>query len=162
VQVIQQTNWPESGDIELRVATPHPAEFALHLRMPNWLDSPGKIAVNGKPFSAAAEKRSFAVVRRRWRDGDTVQLHLPLGFRTEAIDDKHPERVALMRGPLMMVAANANDDPAEIALNLPGKPEAIAYRASAFRIAAPELSVEIVPFHLIQDETYTTYLKRRL
>jgi hypothetical protein len=162
VQVIQQTNWPESGDIELRVATPHPAEFALHLRMPNWLDSPGKIAVNGKPFSAAAEKRSFAVVRRRWRDGDTVQLHLPLGFRTEAIDDKHPERVALMRGPLMMVAANANDDPAEIALNLPGKPEAIAYRASAFRIAAPELSVEIVPFHLIQDETFTTYLKRRL
>ena len=34
---------------------------------------------------------------------------LPFGDRTEAIDDRHPETVAHMRGPLMMVSTDSPD-----------------------------------------------------
>jgi DUF1680 family protein len=52
---MRQTNWPDGGEIEMRVTTPHSVEFALHLCIPKWLDSPARIAVNGRAFSTAAE-----------------------------------------------------------------------------------------------------------
>jgi DUF1680 family protein len=55
VKVMRQTNWPDGGEIEMRVTTPHSVEFALHLCIPKWLDSPARIAVNGRAFSTAAE-----------------------------------------------------------------------------------------------------------
>jgi hypothetical protein len=69
-----------------------------------------------------------------------VEVKLPFGDRTEAIDDRHPDTVALMRGPLMMVAVNAPD----------GTPD----------IAAPGL--RFAPFYAVRGESYATYFKKRL
>jgi hypothetical protein len=69
-----------------------------------------------------------------------VEVKLPFGDRTEAIDDRHPDTVALMRGPLMMVAVNAPD----------GMPE----------IGAPPL--RFAPFYAVRGESYTTYFKQRV
>src|SRR5205823_3138711 len=102
VKLIQTTGYPLQEEIEIRIEAPKPAEFAVNLRIPGWLSSTPKLEVNGKPFEAPMDKRSFASIRRRWKSGDTIHLRLPLEFRTEAIDDKHPSLVAIMRGPLMM------------------------------------------------------------
>jgi hypothetical protein len=69
-----------------------------------------------------------------------VEVKLPFGDRTEAIDDRHPDTVALMRGPLMMAAVNAPD----------GTPD----------IAAPGL--RFAPFYAVRGESYTTYFKKRV
>ncbi|HVW84216.1 MAG TPA: beta-L-arabinofuranosidase domain-containing protein [Bryobacteraceae bacterium] len=160
VTLSQSTRYPDDGEVEVRVRVPHPVEFALCLRIPGWVESGARISVNGKSVPVPAERRTFARISRRWRDGDTVHLRLPLDFRVEPVDDKHPDRVALMRGPQMMVAVNPEPGLADSALTLPGKPEPLPHRASAFRFGAPERSLELMPFYAVRDETYTTYFRR--
>ena len=96
------------------------------------------ISVNGKSVDVAAERKAFATVRRRWRKNDTLEVKLPFRDRTEAVDDRHTDTVALMRGPLMMVAIHPPD----------GMPE----------LAAPGL--RFAPFYSVRGESYTTYFKQ--
>jgi len=65
-----------------------------------------------------------------------------------------------MHGPRMMVAINPAADLNESPLSLPGKPEPVAHKASAFTVNGPAGSVEMVPFYEVRDESYTTYLLR--
>ena len=81
-----------------------------------------------------------ATTRRRWRKNGTVAVKLPFGDRTEAIDDRHTDTVALMRGPLTMAAVNAPD----------GMPELAA------------LPLRFAPFYTVRAEKYTTYFKQRM
>jgi DUF1680 family protein len=132
----------------------------VNLRIPGWLESPARISVNGKSSDVPAAKGTFAQISRRWRDGDTVQLTLRLNFRAQPIDDKHEERVALLYGPQMMVAVNPAVELHDTPLTLPGKPRPISNRASAFALSTPGTPVEMIPFHAIRDEVYTTYLRK--
>jgi len=99
VKLIPTTSYPESESSEFTVEVPAPTEFT-----PGWLQSSAQISVNQKSIGVPAEARSFAAIRRSWRNHDSVQITLPFSFRTEAIDEQHSNKVALMRGPLMLVA----------------------------------------------------------
>ena len=160
VTLSQQTQYPDDGEIEFLLRMPHTAQFTLNLRIPGWLKTAAKISVNGKSAGVPTNPRTFAAISRRWRDGDTVRLSLPLDFRAEPVDDKHPERVALMRGPQMLVAVNPAADLQDKPLMLPGTPQPVPHRASAFTLDTGGELVETIPFHAVQDETYTTYLRR--
>ncbi|MCU1233521.1 MAG: hypothetical protein JWP63_1488 [Candidatus Solibacter sp.] len=138
IRLIQSTQYPHADSVHFRVDTPKAAEFALHLRIPAWLSGAASLSVNGKSVDIAAEPNTFATVRRRWNPNDTLEMKLPWRDRTQAIDDRHPETVALMRGPLMMVAI---DPPA-------GTPE----------LTAPGLRLE--PFYAVRSQTYTTYFRK--
>ena len=106
VGITQTTGYPHAEEAEFRVEVPRPVEFALHLRIPPWVRGTPSIRVNGRTFDTAATPDRFAAIRRRWRPNDTVELRLSFADRTEAIDDRHPDIVARMRGPLMMVQAD--------------------------------------------------------
>jgi hypothetical protein len=69
-----------------------------------------------------------------------MEVKLPFGERTEAIDDRHLDMVALMRGPLMMVAMNVPEGTP--ALDAPG--------------------LRFAPFYTVRSESYTTYFKKRM
>jgi hypothetical protein len=103
VLIEQMTDYPESGDVRIAVKPDRPREFAVNLRIPQWADDTTRILVNGQPIAVAAKPGQFAVVRRNWQDGDSIELKLPLTERAEPIDPQHPDVVAKMRGPLMLV-----------------------------------------------------------
>ena len=46
----------------------------------------------------------FVALRREWHSGDIVQLELPLKMRLETVDPQHTDTVALLRGPLVLMA----------------------------------------------------------
>ena len=72
-----------------------------------------------------------------------MELELPLPVRGEAIDDRNKDIVALMKGPLMMVAVNPPADAfPEIALT-------------------GELDERFKPFYEVKGETYTTYFHQQ-
>ena len=113
---------------------------------------PARLLVNGQAASVRAEPGTFAALRRRWQPNDTVEIALPFSFRTVAVDDRNPNTVALMRGPVMLVAVNA---PAGFSMSpdaltslkpIPGKPLEFECETARF-----------IPFYRVQDETYTTY-----
>ncbi len=106
VKLVQSTNYPEEETAEIRVETASPVDFALNLRMPGWLQSPAEIRVNGRAQSVEAHPGTFASIRRKWKNHDTVELKLPMRFRNQPIDEQHPNLAAKMRGPLMYVDVN--------------------------------------------------------
>jgi len=154
ISLEQQTDYPLDGRIALRVTLAAPVEFALRLRIPAWLNTTPSLAVNGKPVHAELE-RGFAVVRRRWAGGDTLECDLPLQFRTEAVDDQHPETVALLCGPLVYVEQNPQKG--EAAHVIPQALRPATEAQGVFSAPASNRGRTYAPFYFVRDETYTMY-----
>jgi DUF1680 family protein len=143
VTLTQTTNYPKEESSELRVDVPASAEFTMQIRIPGWLKTQPRIAVNGKSFDVAAQPGNFAAIRRKWNKGDTVEVRFPMSFRAAPVDDQHPKLAAVMRGPVMYVAANPPSGFGG-SLRISGKPE-----------------IPLQPFYETGRETYTTYFDIR-
>lgn len=100
VKVTQQTSYPESEGIEMRVEAAAPTRFTLRLRVPTWANGV-VIRVNGATVDVTAQAGDWAAIQREWRDGDRVELTIPLRFRRVPIDQWHTNRVAIVRGPVV-------------------------------------------------------------
>ena len=156
VKLTQDTAYPESERILLRVEPEQPAEFAVSLRIPGWLDQPARLSVNGKAVDAA--RGTFATLRRRWRRGDVVELTLPFSFRSVPIDEQNRNTFAVMRGPVMLTAVNppeeltASGDIGSRMTPVTGKPLEFDCRTTAG-------AVRMRPFYQVQREPYTTYFR---
>ncbi len=104
IKIIEQSNYPWSGEITLRIECETPAAFDLALRIPDWAKSP-TLSVAGKSVKVGkAVQNGYIKVSRKWTSGDVVKLSLPMpATRVYA----HPSvkadvaRVALQRGPLV-------------------------------------------------------------
>ena len=155
VTLRQHTAYPAEDSVELTLEAPQELNIPLLLRIPAWTPGRATIAVNGK-IVATPSAGTWARVQRRWRSGDRVVLTLPQDFRFESIDDKHPDVVALMRGPVQYVALNA---PAGFPhLSAPSSLRRVS--AEAFTEHTPEGDLVFVPLHRVTNETYTSYFTR--
>jgi DUF1680 family protein len=139
VKLTQHTGYPLDGAIEVRVDPAASREFAVHLRMPGWLRSQPEVSVNGKRFDGPALPGTFTQIRRRWKKNDAIHVTFPLDVRTEPIDSKNPDIVAVMRGPLMMVGI----DPA----------------SDGFPLFEAGARQNFKPFYAVEDEIYSTYFR---
>lgn len=132
----------------MRVSASRPSAFALRLRIPAWATP--QIRVNGE--AAAVEmKKGFARLERKWKDGDRIELGLSMPMRFEAIDARHPDTVALVRGPLVLFAIGENAPK-------PGRQELLAAQRVAGQKAWKAGDLLFRPFFEIKDESYNTYL----
>ena len=61
------------------------------------------LRVNGKPVPVET-RLGFATIERRWKDGDRIELDLPMPVRLVPINANHPDVVALVRGPQVLFA----------------------------------------------------------
>jgi len=99
----QQGSYPLGDDVAMTIAAPRPVRMALRLRIPAWAGPATRIAVNGRVQPGVVAGR-FATVEREWREGDRVDLRIDRTLRSEAVDAQHPDRVAMMQGPLALFA----------------------------------------------------------
>lgn len=99
VSLTQTSEYPYEAHVQFEVKTSKATEFAVSLRIPAWADG-ASVSVNGK--REAASVGSFARVQREWKDGDRIEVELPLKVRLEAIDAQHADTVALVVGPLVL------------------------------------------------------------
>jgi len=159
VKLTQKTAYPESERIEIHLAPEAPVEFAVRLRIPAWLDKPAQISVNGKAIQVKAERGTFAVLTRRWRKGDTIELQLPFSFRAIAIEERAPDTVAAMRGPVMLTAVDPPGELAAPAAALAGM-QPVSGKPLEFDCRTAAGNVRMRPFYQVQRETYSTYFHR--
>ena len=106
VSLTQSGEYPYDSHVQFEVKTSKAAEFAVSLRIPAWAEG-ASVSVNGKRDGASAG--TFATVRREWKDGDRIEVELPLKTRLEALDPQHADTVALMVGPLVLFAITAEN-----------------------------------------------------
>jgi DUF1680 family protein len=102
IRVMQQTAYPESEQISIKVDPERKATFALKLRVPGWSEG-ASIKVNGERLQIPAQAGEWAIVRREWAPGDRVEYTIPMQLRTVPIDPQHPNRIAVMYGPVVLV-----------------------------------------------------------
>lgn len=158
VTVEQRTGYPLSEKVTIAVRCEAPVSFALRMRIPAWLKQRLALRLNGKPVTYSTD-RGFAVLRHMWRSGDTVTLEMPQEFHTEAIDNLHPNTVALMHGPLLYVEMNPLPGKAPLAPANKLRPMAGSHGLLYCENASGRMRVH-APFYFIHNETYTTYFEK--
>ncbi|ASS65422.1 MULTISPECIES: beta-L-arabinofuranosidase domain-containing protein [unclassified Paenibacillus] len=84
----------ENVSIGLKLAGPE--KFALHLRIPAWCKEPA-LSINGKHLRLQAAK-GFAIVEREWKDGDAIELSLPMQVE---LASRNMDALSVGRGPLV-------------------------------------------------------------
>jgi DUF1680 family protein len=159
IKLTQATDFPAGETISIRIDSDIPQLWTLRLRIPGWLEQPARITINGAAV-APGRPGTFAAVRRRWKGGDVVELRLPQEFRGEPIDDLHPDVVAIMRGPLMLVAIDPPDGLEKRPLVIHEGFGTLGQRADAWTRNDGGQQVVFVPFYQVQNEQYTTYFTR--
>jgi hypothetical protein len=98
----QETRFPDEPATRLTLRLAKPARLALRLRHPAWADSM-TTTVNGTAAPLESRPGSFAELAREWKDGDTVEVRLPMRLRFEPFADD-PSRGAFVYGPIVLAA----------------------------------------------------------
>lgn len=156
ILLTQETKYPLGERVTLRVDSAAPVEFALRIRIPGWCSQTPNLRVNGDAAHPQVN-RGFAVLRRRWNSGDAVTLELPQSFRTEAIDDLHPDTVAVLRGPLVYVELNPAEGSASLAQMDSLRP--IPDSPGFYSAGSGEAMRVHSPLYFVRNESYTTYFE---
>jgi hypothetical protein len=180
--VRQETRFPDEDRARLVLHLEKPVRFALRVRHPEWAGEGFAVNVNGQAQPLDGRPGSYATVEREWRDGDVVEVLVPMGLRFEATPDD-PRRGAFLYGPIVLAAdlgaegldARARygpmapemraDEPPLAPTLVAGSPAAALARVKptggslSFRtegLGRPR-DVELKPFFRLTDRRYTVY-----
>ncbi|MCX5645115.1 MAG: glycoside hydrolase family 127 protein [Phycisphaerae bacterium] len=93
-----KTQYPFEDTIQLTVGTAKSVQFPLYLRVPGWCEKPA-LRINGKKTVVFAEPRTFLVIDRQWKDGDTLELTLPMELKLRYWI-RNGNTASVNRGPL--------------------------------------------------------------
>jgi hypothetical protein len=106
VTVRQETEYPEAGTTTLAFEMERPVRMTLAFRVPRW--SAGvRAGVNGSAAAVDAEPGTWARIDREWSPGDRVTVTIPLRLRTSPVDRRHPNRAAILWGPIVLAQDEA-------------------------------------------------------
>lgn len=96
----QTTRFPEQGVTRLRLNARRPLRLTLNVRHPAWCREVN-VAVNGRRHATSRRPGGYVAVSRTWRDGDTVEVRLPMSLRAEPLPG-NPDVVAFVYGPVVL------------------------------------------------------------
>ncbi len=166
----QETAFPVEQGTTLRLKVAAPRRWTMHIRIPSWVaEEGGSVAINGHALEAFAQPGSYLSVTREWRDGDTVQVVLPMKLYAEGLPGDPALRAALY-GPLVLAAdlgagpasgplkigayETGPKDPGPAAAHPVGFPELVSAKELTFRAGG---SISVKPLYRIADERYAVY-----
>ena len=102
IKLAQETDYPWSGRVRIKIEASGKKEFALKLRIPGWATG-ATVRVNNRP-SKSAVVESYFEIPRQWKAGDVVDLDLPLPVRVmeaNPLVEETLNQVAFQRGPVV-------------------------------------------------------------
>ena len=181
--VRQETAFPAEPATRFRLSLETPRTFTLSIRRPGWAGTGFAVRVNGKAAPAVAQASGYVDLVREWRDGDRVEVALPMALSVDQLP-RSEHFAALRYGPLVLAgklgrAGMSDDDfrcqtaskdkvqawsdtPVLLAASpeeIVAKIEPVPGRPLEFRtrgLARPA-DVTLAPFADVHDERYTVY-----
>lgn len=156
IQLKQISEYPYEEVIRFEITTARPEQFEVNFRIPAWSQS-ASLSINGKVAKAQIVPGQFLPLRREWKSGDRIELHLPMTTRLEAVDAQHPDIVALMYGPLVLFPITPGATAPAVT-----RQQLLATKRSAgksWQVQTAGGPVKLLPFTEISDESYTTYVR---
>lgn len=107
VRLRQETAFPDAERTALVVSTAKPQRFAVRVRHPGWCERP-VVTVNGEAFATLTAPASYLEIEREWRDGDRVEIALPMRTTLEHLPDGS-DYAAVLHGPIVLAAKTGTD-----------------------------------------------------
>jgi len=118
----QDAGFPWKEDVVIKVSPEKPSGFTIKLRVPGWAVNeaiPGdlyrfteaseeavRVSVNGEVINEKPVD-GYISVYRKWKKGDSIELHLPMPVRKVAADERIADdrgKLAFQRGPVIFCA----------------------------------------------------------
>jgi hypothetical protein len=181
VAIRQETDYPNSGRVRIRIDPEKPEDFVLRLRIPAWATN-ANVTVNGQPFGDA-KAGTFFELSRPWKRGDLVELDLPMPWRLVHGRQRQAGRVAVMRGPQVFCLNPAQNpdlekldgaelgyialQPASLAAPVPDtsvRPDGLGCRVQAWKPGfglSPKTDYELILTEFPDPEGKATYFRLR-
>jgi DUF1680 family protein len=101
LKIRQETRFPEEPKTALVITAARPVELALHIRVPGWIADGGSVRVNGQKLAEYSSPSSYFTVRRVWKNGDRVEIFMPMKLRFERLPDRR-DIAAILYGPIVL------------------------------------------------------------
>jgi DUF1680 family protein len=176
----QATQFPREQGTTLKVKSAHPKARTIHIRIPGWTAGSAEVKVNGRPLEAVGDPGSYVGIRRVWRDGDVIAVHLPMQLRQEPLPGDESV-TAVLYGPLVLAAdlgPGPADGPNRVIHGRPTEPkglpapdrlpqagarspgswvESVSKGQLRFKAAAAERQYELMPMYEIGGQRYSIY-----
>jgi len=160
LQLTQITRYPFDNNIEIQISASQPHEHTIYLRIPAWAKPDPVVMVNGRRVTSRVDAGSFAELRNTWKEGDRIQVELPMPLHLEMVDANHPNLVALVQGPLVLMAITDSQ---------PTFDRQALLRAKATKNELGDWTAESIsggdvtmrPFMKIDKESYSAYVQIR-
>ncbi len=157
LSLTQEGEYPFEDHVAFTVTSSRPTELTLNFRIPAWAEG-ASVSVNGARQKGLAIPGQFAAIRREWKTGDRVELELPLKMRLEAIDPQHAGTVALLRGPLVLMAVKQQQEAPAPQFTRQQLLAATRVSERQWQAASAHGPVTLLPFISLGALPYTTYV----
>jgi len=197
LRIEQQTEFPESDRTRLTFHCDEPVELTLRIRFPYWVKRlpedwevvhcvkggpPESLLEEGGPIPIPGVSPGYLTFRRRWQDGEHVEVRLPMSLHLDRMPDD-PTLATIMYGPLVLagelgteklsremfyakgqrdydngpsievpIFVTRDDDPEAWIEPVPDRP--LAFRTVG--VGRPE-DVTLVPYHMLFGQRYSVY-----
>jgi len=107
--ITQETKFPYSESSKLTINLKKARKFRLMVRCPEWVADGYSVKVNGKEYATGAQPSSYVAIERKWKNGDVVEISLPMQNTIEPLDHE-TEYIAVKHGPIVLAARTGNQD----------------------------------------------------
>jgi DUF1680 family protein len=158
LSLTQESEFPYEERITFTITSSVPAELTFHFRIPAWAAG-ASISLNGVRQKMPVLPGQFAAVKREWRTGDRVELEFPLKMRLEPIDARHTDTVALLRGPLVLMAVKPQQGAPVPRVRRERLLAAKRVSKWQWQVDSAGYLVTLLPFMWMGSQPYTAYLK---
>lgn len=88
VKIVETTDYPFADTVKLKLSLQQSARFPLYLRLPRWCNG-AQVRINGKAVRLPTRPLAYARLERTWRDGDRVELRLPMQISVRRWEKNH-------------------------------------------------------------------------
>lgn len=107
--ITQETNFPFEESSKITVNLKKSKKFKMFIRCPEWTDAGYCIKINGKVFDAEATPQSYIEIDRKWKNGDVVEISLPMKTVIEELANV-PQYLAVKKGPIVLAAKTGTEN----------------------------------------------------
>ena len=128
IKITQQNNYPWDGGLSFAIDPASALDLNLKIRIPGWAQNQAipsdlyayqnssaqkiEIKVNGQAINYQI-KNGYAVISKKWKKGDKVDLTLPMNVQRVIANSNLPDdigKIALQRGPIIYCAEWKDND----------------------------------------------------
>ena len=99
IELIQETDYPNSGSVALRLTMTKPERFTVSLRILAWCVDYA-LSVGGQSIEVPV-KDGFVHIKREWQGGESIGLEMKMAWRLVRGQSLQDGRAALLRGPVL-------------------------------------------------------------